>query len=215
MIGPGTGVAPFIGFLRHREALCLQAKTLDKDTRDPSIQNNLCFLERSPISLDRDPSASLCGDPLPPLGSSSASLGGDPSASLGRDPLAPLGKDPSSASLGKAWLFFGCRNPDTDHIYKEEMEHFVDIGCLNRLNVAYSRSTPYQTKPSQAAPTPDETPPIAPLIVDRAELALSEATREVRYVQDLMRLHWKALSCWLLEEKAYVFVCGCVSYLVS
>lgn len=49
MIGPGTGVSPFMGFLESR------AKRLGAQAR---------------------------------------------------------------GTVGKSWLFFGCRNPDTDHIYK-------------------------------------------------------------------------------------------------
>ena len=49
MIGPGTGVAPFIGFLQHREK--------QQETRE-------------------------------------------------------------NGSIGKSWLFFGCRHPDKDYIYR-------------------------------------------------------------------------------------------------
>ena len=51
MIGPGTGVSPFIGFLQHRK------KLRDSSNRDKSL-------------------------------------------------------------FGKAWLFFGCRHPDRDFLYK-------------------------------------------------------------------------------------------------
>ncbi|KAL3068651.1 hypothetical protein niasHT_038304 [Heterodera trifolii] len=41
--------------------------------------------------------------------------------------------------VGEMHLFFGCRHPDHDHIYKEEMEEFVRVGLLTQLHVAYSR----------------------------------------------------------------------------
>ena len=75
MVGPGTGLAPFRGFLQERAAL------LKKMTSDSN----------------------------------------------------------SSPSLGEAHLFFGCRSPDHDFIYREELELFEQSGALTRLRVAFSR----------------------------------------------------------------------------
>lgn len=79
MIGPGTGVAPFIGFLHYRRQQLKQAS----------------------------------------LSSSSSGL-----------------------SLGESWLFFGCRHPDLDFLFREELESFVADGSLTHLQVAYSRLDP-------------------------------------------------------------------------
>ncbi|CAG0884753.1 unnamed protein product [Darwinula stevensoni] len=65
MIGPGTGLAPFIGFLQHR----------DHET---------------------------------------------------------VKKEPW-------WLFYGCRHPDKDFLFKEELDHFLASGSLGRLLVSFSR----------------------------------------------------------------------------
>lgn len=70
LIGPGTGVAPFIGFLEERSHI----KKLN-----------------------------------------------------------------SSLLIGDAWLFFGCRNPETDHIYKKELDSFVENGILKKLSTSFSR----------------------------------------------------------------------------
>lgn len=70
LIGPGTGVAPFIGFLEERERL--------KES-NPDVK------------------------------------------------------------LGNVCLFFGCRNPDLDLIYEEELNGFLSSGVLNKLFTAFSR----------------------------------------------------------------------------
>lgn len=70
LIGPGTGVAPFIGFLEERSIL----------------------KERN-----------------------------------------------SALNIGRTWLYFGCRHPDTDHIYKKELDGFVERGVLEKLSVTFSR----------------------------------------------------------------------------
>jgi len=39
---------------------------------------------------------------------------------------------------GAMVLFFGCRHPNQDYIYNEELEHFVNEGVLTNLYVAFS-----------------------------------------------------------------------------
>mmetsp|Transcript_12453 Transcript_12453/g.23638 ORF Transcript_12453/g.23638 Transcript_12453/m.23638 type:complete len:1001 (-) Transcript_12453:321-3323(-) len=70
MVGPGTGVAPFRGFLQARRA---------------AIRAN------------------------------------------------------PGAAIGEAWLFFGCRTPDEDFLYKEEFEEMAKEGTLTKLETAFSR----------------------------------------------------------------------------
>jgi cytochrome P450/NADPH-cytochrome P450 reductase len=45
--------------------------------------------------------------------------------------------------LGKALLFFGCRHPERDYIYQQELEEFVQAG-VTELYTAFSRLDPHQ-----------------------------------------------------------------------
>jgi len=42
---------------------------------------------------------------------------------------------------GRAWLFFGHQHKTTDFFYRDELEHFLDIGVLTRLSTAWSRDS--------------------------------------------------------------------------
>jgi sulfite reductase alpha subunit-like flavoprotein len=35
--------------------------------------------------------------------------------------------------LGESWLFYGCRHPEKDHLYKEEMLKLVEMGLTDSL----------------------------------------------------------------------------------
>jgi len=41
---------------------------------------------------------------------------------------------------GEVILFFGCRHPDKDYIYKEELETYHKEGSITQLIVAFSRA---------------------------------------------------------------------------
>ena len=44
------------------------------------------------------------------------------------------------ARVSRATLYFGCKRPDLDHLYSEEMEAWRAGGALDALHVAYSRA---------------------------------------------------------------------------
>lgn len=100
------------------------------------------------------------------------------------------------------------------------MEHFQSAGCLSHFHVTYSRLSSAQeanlssillhnkTTPlnDDAPPVHDKTGPtcshnqVPPLLDSKAPYP--------KYVQDQIRLHWKELGSWLVEDKSYVYVCG-------
>ena len=42
--------------------------------------------------------------------------------------------------VGRTILFFGCRNPAQDYIYRDELQSYVDDGTLTKLHTAFSRT---------------------------------------------------------------------------
>lgn len=52
----------------------------------------------------------------------------------------------SGASLPPALLFFGCRHPEIDFLYREELEAAVQSGALTSLVTAFSRE---QVRPAR------------------------------------------------------------------
>jgi sulfite reductase alpha subunit-like flavoprotein len=40
---------------------------------------------------------------------------------------------------GAAWMFFGCRKPEEDYLYRADLEGFAADGTLSELNTAFSR----------------------------------------------------------------------------
>lgn len=48
-------------------------------------------------------------------------------------------------------MVFGCRHPEEDHIYQEEMQEMVRKGVLYQVHTAYSR-LPGKPKVSPASP---------------------------------------------------------------
>lgn len=45
-----------------------------------------------------------------------------------------LGKE-----IGPMALYFGCRHPEHDYIYEEELKKYVQDGVLSELHIAFSR----------------------------------------------------------------------------
>ncbi|KAJ1657485.1 hypothetical protein IWQ61_003129 [Dispira simplex] len=115
MVGPGTGVAPFIGFLEQRERM-QQTETNQR--------------------------------------------------------------------RGETWLFYGCRHPAKDYLFRSELAGFVERGVLDRLVESFSRYSIDSTTPDAGS---------AP---------------QNKYVQHQMQRYAADIYRLMTKENAVLYVCG-------
>jgi sulfite reductase alpha subunit-like flavoprotein len=112
LIGPGTGIAPFMGFLSHRRAL--SSSTESTDAANTVVEGTW----RGGYELE--------AQDLPV---------GDKDASGLR-----VGADfRSQQEVGDVDVFFGCRHADHDWLYKDELLTLEHQGIVTNLYSAFSR----------------------------------------------------------------------------
>jgi len=116
LVGPGTGVAPFIGFLSHRQS---QFQALQTDP--PAAVETVEGTWRGGYELTEG-ELSVSGKEME-----------------GLDQISDYRKKLGCGSMD---LFFGCRRTDHDWIYKNEMETFKKDSILTNLYTAFSRQDP-------------------------------------------------------------------------
>mmetsp|Transcript_6984 Transcript_6984/g.16110 ORF Transcript_6984/g.16110 Transcript_6984/m.16110 type:complete len:1060 (-) Transcript_6984:1411-4590(-) len=112
LIGPGTGIAPFIGFLSHRLA---QIASLES-TEAAHVASEGTW--RGSYELNPDE-----------LNISKSDVKG---LNVAADYLC-------KQKTGDVDLFFGCRHSDHDYLYQHELERFRDVGLISNLYTAFSR----------------------------------------------------------------------------
>jgi sulfite reductase (NADPH) flavoprotein alpha-component len=85
-----------------------------------------------PIALERNESFRLTEDDSVPLIMIGTSTGIAPFRAF-------LQEREYRAATGENWLFFGDRHRESDFLYEEEIQTYVESGLLSRLNTAFSR----------------------------------------------------------------------------
>merc|ERR1740124_513006 len=112
LIGPGTGIAPFMGFLEHRKAeiSALDASLAAKVATEGTWRGNYTF-DKNDLSVSTQDASGL---------------------SVGNDYR-------SNQQVGEVDVYFGCRHSDHDWLFKNEMECLEKEGVITKLNVSFSR----------------------------------------------------------------------------
>jgi len=111
LIGPGTGIAPFIGFLEHRQAQ-------NKEKQEGSATASKSISEgtwRGGFEIEEEEEVSHS-----------------------KNTLAPL-RNKDQTNLGTIDVYFGCRHKDHDWLYERKMKDFKEQDIISNLNIAFSR----------------------------------------------------------------------------
>jgi NADPH-ferrihemoprotein reductase len=102
---------------------------------------------------------------------------------------AKLASSSRDREVGQMLLFFGCRHPEQDFLYKDEWEHFARVGAPLEVVTAFSRFDP---DPSSSSTSPSTT------------------EKRKRYVQDYLPLYASRIATMVVDQGAYVYICGSV-----
>jgi methionine synthase reductase len=195
LIGPGTGVSPFIGFLEHREA---QARLAAEAS---AAATSGCW--RGGFDIEG------LSDDAETVVSNSFNSSSDNNLSPGNDVAAWRRQE----GRGDIWLFFGCRHaegPQSDWLYRAEMERHSrprgtnvsssssssGSGMLSKLITAFSRDG---ADNSTSATTSTAT---------SGTTATAVTAGGKVYVQHRMLQQGAALAKLLLKDGAYIYICG-------
>eukprot|EP01138_Halocafeteria_seosinensis_P007958 gb/GECG01008131.1/.p1 GENE.gb/GECG01008131.1/~~gb/GECG01008131.1/.p1 ORF type:complete len:990 (+),score=146.23 gb/GECG01008131.1/:1-2970(+) len=161
MIGPGTGVAPFIGYLQHRSSKLKQALNSRSEVCSGTWRGGIDIEGLVDADADDMTSKALPREVEDQLQRRHfAERRGQESASddLEANPMA---------AAGEVHLFFGNRSPHVDYLYKSALKQFSDEQVLTRLYLAWSRHGPRKTYVQHRMRQPSAASEIANLILRR------------------------------------------------
>jgi sulfite reductase alpha subunit-like flavoprotein len=122
LIGPGTGIAPFMGFLRHRQAIIRQHSSSGEYSTAAAAKAVVEGTWRGGFELHDDELAISQQD----------------ESGLNVAAEYRLNTMPQN-EYGSVDVFFGCRYKDHDWLYRDEMNAMVETGIISKLYTAFSR----------------------------------------------------------------------------
>jgi len=105
--------------------------------------------------------------------------------------------------FGQSWLFFGCRHPQVDCLFRDELETMQEVGALTKLELAFSRMLQEEEEVTQ-------------LLEDEDLLTPRGRTKHYhKYVQHILRSQPKDLYEMIASRRATLFVCGSMDGMVK
>jgi sulfite reductase alpha subunit-like flavoprotein len=122
LIGPGTGIAPFMGFLQHRRALL--HSSANSSSTEVAAQTVVEGTWRGGFDLEENELS------VSKLDQSGLNVGADYRLTHASQQQQP----------GSVDVFFGCRHADHDWLYQDEMKALLESGIVSQLYTAFSRS---------------------------------------------------------------------------
>jgi sulfite reductase alpha subunit-like flavoprotein len=147
LVGPGTGIAPFMGFVAHRKALVQQLSTRRQAAAETVVEG----LWRGGYEV---------GDHELPVSERDAIL----QHNVSEKPLDDENDRPVHGSID---LYFGCRHADHDWLYRAEMIRYESEGYITKLFTAFSRDGPGTTYVQDLMRQPDNRARVADLVMHR------------------------------------------------
>ncbi|CAM1508745.1 Fc.00g055930.m01.CDS01 [Cosmosporella sp. VM-42] len=108
-------------------------------------------------------------------------------------------------SVGRMILFFGCRRPDTDYLYGEELKEIQRTLNASHLSTSNGESN----SPDRTSRTLDNPGNLLDIRTAFSRLNSEEQTNQARgYVQDVVSNELATVVSMLDEENASIYVCG-------
>jgi sulfite reductase alpha subunit-like flavoprotein len=152
LIGPGTGIAPFVGFVAHRQAMLQRQAT---DRRRTAAETVVEGTWRGGYDLGEDEL------PVTPRDAIRHGAFGDGRHNPEDPP--PL-RDPFEGAVD---VYFGCRHKDHDWLYRDEMLKFQSEGVISYLHTAFSRDSSQKLYVQHLMQRSENQARIADLILNR------------------------------------------------
>jgi sulfite reductase alpha subunit-like flavoprotein len=152
LIGPGTGIAPFVGFVAHRQAQRRSQTTNRQRTAAETV-----------VEGTWRGGYDLAEDELPVTPRDAIRHG-----TFDYDPDRPnevhSGDDPFDGAVD---VYFGCRHKDHDWLYRDEMLTFQSDGAITNLYTAFSRDSPQKVYVQHLMQRVENQARIADMILNR------------------------------------------------
>jgi len=133
----------------HPDSIHITVSVVKTERQDGSVHKGVCshhlagIVENGTVRVFcRDSSFRLPKDPSRPVIMIGPGTGIAPMRALLQERSHQRKKRRiGSKNVGKNVLYFGCKTPQQDYLYEEELKDFEKEGTLNNLRVAFSRTT--------------------------------------------------------------------------